>query len=87
MTRLQTIEQITARLAELDDERLQAVADMIDAIDAEESVLPRELTDEELTLIEQSKDDFRLGRTLSLEEAMAEIDSRLEKFGVPRSKP
>ncbi len=87
MTRMQTIEQITAKLATLDDERLQAVAEMIDGLDdgLEESVLPRELTARELELIEQSKEDFRQGRTLSLEEAIEEIDGRLEKLGVPRS--
>lgn len=77
MTRRQTIEQITAKLATLDDERLQAVAEMLEVLDLEESVLPRELTDKELALIEKSKEDFRQGRTLSLEEAEARTDAFL----------
>ncbi len=82
MTRLQTIEQITARFAELDDERLQAVADMIDAMDVDKSELTRELTYEELALIEQSKQDFDMGRTLTL----AEAEARTEAFIAERRR-
>lgn len=86
MTRMQKIEQITSKLAELDDERLQAVADMIEAMDEAESLLPRELSEEELALIEQSKEDFRLGRTLSAEEAWASIDKALADFAKQEQK-
>lgn len=77
MTRMQTIEQITAKLASLDDERLQAVAEMIEAMDGEESVLPRELTPHELALVEQSREDFKTGRTLTLDEAEARTEAFL----------
>jgi hypothetical protein len=89
MTRTQAIALITEKLTTLDDERVQAVADLVGSLDdeaQEESVLPRELTDEELALIEQSREDFRQGRTFSLDEAMAMIDDRLAELGVPRSK-
>ena len=49
---------------------------MVDGVADEESVLPRELTARELELIEQSKEDFRQGRTLSLDEA----ETRTEAF-------
>ena len=84
MTRQQAIAMITSRLDELDDERVLAVADMVQSLDAE-SELPRELTEEELRLIEQSKEDFRLGRTLSSAEARASIDDFLATLGVPKS--
>ena len=86
MTRMQTIELITAKLATLDDERLQAVAQMISSLDEEESVLPRELTPRELALIEQSREDFKAGRTLTLEEARARTDEFLAKHGVPPTR-
>ena len=84
MTRQQAIAMITSRLDELDDERVLAVADMVQSLDAE-SELPRELTEEELRLIEQSKEDFRLGRTQSSAEARASIDDFLATLGVPKS--
>ena len=74
MTRPQAIAIITSKLDELDDERVFAVADMVQDIDAE-SELPRELTDEELRIIEQSKEDFRHGRTLSSAEYKADIEA------------
>ena len=86
MTRLQKIEQITSKLAELDDERLQAVADMIEAMDEAESLLPRELTDEELALIEQSREDFRIGRTYTIEEAEARTTAFLAERRKQRSQ-
>jgi hypothetical protein len=81
MTRTEAITLITTKLALLDDEGVQAVAELIGSLDGEaleESVLPRELTDEELALIEQSREDFREGRTLSLQEAEARTTAFLE---------
>ena len=80
MTQKQTIEQITAKLATLDDEQLQAVAEIVQSMHddgLQDSVLPRELTDEELALIEQSWEDFRQGRTLKLDAAEARTDALL----------
>ena len=78
MNREDAIAIITSHLASLDDEEVQAVAGMVqsmadEAPDATESVLPRELTARELDLIEQSKEDFRLGRTYSQGEYEAEM--------------
>ena len=80
MNREEAIAIITSQLASLDDEEVQTVADMVtsmatEALDATDGILPRELTARELALIEQSKEDFRLGRTYSADEYRAEIDT------------
>ena len=80
MNRKEAIVIITSQLASLDDEEVQTVADMVtsmatEALDATDGILPRELTARELALIEQSKEDFRLGRTYSADEYRAEIDT------------
>lgn len=86
MSRQHAIAFITSKLEELDDDRLRSVAEMVQAMDGRsESRLPRELTERELQLIEQSKEDFRLGRTLSSAEARASIDEFLASLGVPKS--
>ena len=72
MNREQALSAINAELAALDDDAVQAVADIVRAM-ATDSVLPRELTAEELALIEQSKEDFRQGRTYSPEEYKSEM--------------
>lgn len=76
MTRTEAIELITATLAALDDEGVLAVADMVKSLAADDD-LPRELTPEELALIERSKEDFKAGRTLTLEEAEARTEAFL----------
>ena len=90
MTREEAIAIITSQLASLDDEGVQAVAGMVQSMadegpESTESVLPRELTARELALIEQSKEDFRLGRTYSSDEARAITADFLAKLGVARS--
>ena len=85
MTRAEAITLITSKLAALDDEGVLAVADMVQSMDVDDD-LPRELTAEELALIERSKEDFKAGRTYSLEEARAMTDDYLAKRGVPRSR-
>ena len=80
MNREEAIAIITSQLASLDDEEVQTVADMVQSMadqvpESTESVLPRELTARELALIEQSKEDFRLGRNYSADEYRAEIDT------------
>jgi len=74
MTRTETIATINAKLGSLDDERLQAVAEIVDDV-AEEVIRP--LTARELTLLDQSKSDFEAGRTLTLAEARARTDAYL----------
>jgi hypothetical protein len=85
MTRTQALAIIAAKLAALDDERVLAVADIVQALDAADD-LPRELTEHELALIEQAKQDFRTGRSYSLDEARALTDEFLAKRGVAPSR-
>jgi hypothetical protein len=82
MTKQEAINKITATLQRLDDERLQAVAEMIQSIDDTSSTRP--LTDRELSLLARSREDFQQGRTLTSAEARASIDDDLARLGVPR---
>jgi hypothetical protein len=84
MTRTEAIAIITAKLSSLDDERVMTVADIVQDM-AQPDDLPRELTPRELALIEQSKEDFKAGRTYSLDEARAMTDAFLAPLGVPQS--
>ena len=92
MTRTEAIAIITARLEAADDATLEAAARHLAAFDGEtltvddvidcvatDSVLPRPLTPGELQLIEQSKEDFRLGRTRTHDESRAYVDAELER--------
>jgi hypothetical protein len=73
MTRTEAIAVINAKLAALDDERVVAVAEIIDDIAADTDAV-RDLTTRELTLLEQSKVDFAAGRTCSIEEVRTHSD-------------
>ena len=73
MTRTEAIAVINAKLASLDDERVLAVAEIVDDIAADTGAV-RELTARELTLLEQSKADFAAGRTYSVDEIRAHSD-------------
>lgn len=84
MTRTEAIAVINAKLASLDDERVKAVADIVQDIAAGDDLV-RDLTARELALIEQSKEDFKQGRTYSLAEARAITDAALAPLGVPKS--
>jgi len=81
MTRDEAIAIITAKLPSLDVEGVLAVADIVQSIEAADDHV-RELTPHELALIEQSKDDFRNGRTYTLEQARAMTDEFLANLGV-----
>ncbi len=84
MTRTEAIAVITAKLASLDDERVQTVADMVQSMqDDVKSV--RRLSTRERALLEQSKSDFSAGRSYSLEESKNFVDGRLARRGVPKS--
>jgi hypothetical protein len=85
MTRAQALAIITARLASLDDEHVMTVAEIVQSIDAGNE-LPRELTDNELALIQQAKEDFKAGRSYSLDEARALTDQVLAKRGIAPSR-
>lgn len=77
MTRSQAFAIINAKLADLDDEAVATVADIVQEIEAASRV-PRALSTRERALIEQSKDDFREGRTYSLDEARERSDAFIE---------
>jgi hypothetical protein len=85
MTRTETIANINARLLSLDDDKVQAVADLVEEMAADDD-LPRAFDSDELLAIEESRADFREGRTYSLSEAKALTDEFLAKLGVPKSK-
>ena len=76
---------ITAKLPSLNDEGVLAIADIVQSIEAADE-LPRELTPDELALIEQSKDDFKSGRTYTLDQARAMTDAFLASLGVTPSR-
>jgi hypothetical protein len=93
MTRTEAITIISNALHAVDDSTLEAAAAHIATITkpsgltvsdiqqafAAESVLPRPLSTRELELVEQSKEDFRLGRTRTLSESMAHVDAELDR--------
>ena len=99
MTRIEYISLITTRLASANDEMLAAfaelaadkqqvlsVADIVTSMTVTDTDTPvRDLTPHELALIEQSKADFKAGRTLSSAETRRSIDDFLAPLGVPRS--
>lgn len=74
MTRSQAIAIITEKLASLDDERVMAVADIVQDM-AEPSAVALDLTDAERAAIERSKEDFKEGRTYSNDEYHAEMST------------
>ena len=86
MTRTATLAKITTKLASFDDERLAAVADIVQSMDDADAPV-RPLSPRELALVEQSKRDFAEGRTLSHDEVVALLDQRLAARGVPKSVP
>ena len=88
MNREEAIAIITSQLASLDDESVEAVAGIVKSMAGEpaDGGLPRALTARELELIEQSKEDFRLGRSYTSDEARALTDEFLAKLGVARSR-
>jgi len=85
MTRAQALAIINAKLASLDDEHVMTVAEIVESMETVDE-LPRELTAHERALIEQAKQDFKAGRSYSLDEARALTDQTLAKRGVTPSR-
>jgi hypothetical protein len=81
---------INARLATLDDARVQTAAEIID-VRAGAAAPLLSLTACELALVEQSKDDFRHGRTLTSDEYHADMTAFLAdlktRHAVERCEP
>jgi hypothetical protein len=86
MTRAEAIAIIEQSLPSADEAILPAAAELFQAARSEPSSLPRELTARELALVEQSKEDFRTGRTYTLTEARAYIDEALARRREQRAK-
>jgi hypothetical protein len=84
MSRFATLTAISTKLAAFDDERLAIVADIVQSMDEVNGPV-RLLSLREQELVEQSKQDFAEGRTLSHEQVVALLDQRLAARGVPKS--
>ena len=68
MTRTEAISIIQQKLPSTDDVTVLAVAELLISAAPAESELFREFTVQEHDLVQQSKDDFAAGRTLSNDE-------------------
>lgn len=76
MTRNEAIASINAKLASLDDDRLQVLAEIANSL----SDAPvRQLSDREMSLLARSKTDFSEGRATSLEESKAYVAEQLAR--------
>lgn len=84
MTRTEAIARINERLASLADDQVATVADMLDQL-AGSAPGHRALAARELALIEQSKVDFREGRTSSLEDSESFVETELARRRDARS--
>ncbi len=84
MTRAQALAIINSKLASLDDEHVMTVAEIVESMEADE--LPRNLTAHEHALVKQAKEDFKAGRSFSLDEARTLTDQFLAKRGVDPSR-
>jgi hypothetical protein len=69
-----TLTEAAARLAQIAQPADVTASDIANAFTSD-SVLPRELTERELALIEQSKEEFRTGRTYTIDELDAFLDA------------
>lgn len=79
MTRAETIAEINAKLANIDDERVRTVAEIVDDI-ATGSASVRELTLRELALLEEVKADFAAGRTYTVDDVRAHSDVLIQSL-------
>lgn len=85
MTRHDAIAAINARLADADDETVEAVAEFVRSLDEPRPVRP--LSERERSLLEQSRADFKAGRTYTMEESRARTDAMLAKYRTPKPAP
>ena len=83
MNRAKAIEHILSQLEAVDDETLDAVAELLSERSTART-LPRPLTTREFELIEQSKTDFREGRTMTLSESRKHVHDKVRRrLGLP----
>jgi hypothetical protein len=86
MTRSEAIAVIEQSLPSADEVTLNAAAELFQAARAGPSVLPRTLTPRETALIEQSKEDFKAGRTYTITEARAYVNETMARRRAQRAK-
>lgn len=84
MTRSEAIAKIEATLTSLSDADVVAIASIVEQLKAARQGI-RALTPREMQLIEQSKADFRDGRTSSLQESEAYVVAELARRRAQRS--
>ncbi|MFA5949390.1 MAG: hypothetical protein WC807_03820 [Hyphomicrobium sp.] len=78
MTRAEAVALITWELETLYDERVRKLAEIVHEMAAGAGGLTRELSPAELELLEQSKEDFKAGRTYSWEEYTREMNGFMD---------
>ena len=78
---LDRIVQLWPRLSEEEREKLVEIAESIAEADS-----PLELSPEEEILLEQAREDFRQGRTISLDELDAELDILFDELRAKSKK-
>jgi hypothetical protein len=80
MTRAEALNTIAAKLAVLDDDRVQAVAELIADFAAPSAHELRVLSDREHALLAQARQDFASGRTVTLSESRARTDALFAQY-------
>ncbi len=84
MDRTEAIAAINAKLAEADDETVEAVAEYVKSVT--EARIGRPLSSRERGLLEQSRRDFDKGDTLTLEEFKKRTDAMFARHRVAGTK-
>ncbi len=84
MNRHDAIATINAKLADADDETVESVAEFVQALSGRRM---RPLSEREKALLEQSREDFKAGRTLSMEEFMAQTDAMFARHRAAKRPP
>jgi hypothetical protein len=84
MTRTEAITIIEKTLPTLDDEQARLLADFVQSMPVASAPV-RAFSAREHALLERSKADVAVGRTLTHDELVAELDEDLARLGVPKS--
>ena len=79
MNRHDTIASINEQLEQADDETVEAVADYVRSVTAAAPAL-RPLSERERRLLAQSREDFKNGEVLTLEDSIARTDALFAKY-------
>ena len=84
MTRTKAIEMIAANLSRLSEEELAVLVEVTTSMTQPTSVF--KLTNAERLAVERSREDFKAGRTFTLDEAEARTDAFLAARRAARAK-